>query len=121
MLIIIYIVSVLTGLVLQRQSERHISEELREYKRLGIEPPLARPKVQTIESMLTMWLGFIVSGLGLVAVWSFFLVPAELRQQQMTVVEEGAVFTAIGIALIMVGFTAVRQNAMYRKLRHIAA
>ena len=123
MILLIFVAAVLVAIVLERQERRHRYEKTWEYQRLGVPPPTVRPKLKRTEAWLNIGLGVLMLFFGSAMAWTHLKVmdalaarpdlPGQVPAGDFW--EQTAFFLAAGIALIVLGATAVRQITRYER------
>ena len=114
MLMLVIVAAVLGATVLQRQERRHRFELRWEYERHGMPIPVTPPKIPVLEALLTIVLGVIIGTFGGVLLRMVLGSAAtpDMSEQEYA----AAFFLSVGVALIILGIRAVRQNVVYRKI-----
>jgi hypothetical protein len=113
MSLLIYITAVVVGIVFRRQELRHLAEENKEYTHLHIAVPLRAPRLRGIESGLTVWIGMFLAAIGGFSLAALFEIPTSVNNQE--IITATSFFLASGLALVIVGGAAVRQNLLFRR------
>lgn len=123
MILLLFVASILVAVLLERQARQHALERTIEYERLGIPAPPRRPKLRRTEAWLNVWLGFVLVGISLLAGVSGFQMKdiaerlpdhaAILKDDFSLMIEWGAFYLACGIALVWLGWKAIREISRY--------
>jgi hypothetical protein len=123
MILLVFVASVLVALLLERQARQHALERTREYGRLGIPFPPRRPKLKRPEAWLNVGLGLILIALSVLSTMTGIQIRSiaerlpdhavELRSDFSQAIEMAAFCLASGIALVWLGWKAVREITRY--------
>ena len=123
MILLLFVASILVAVLLERQARQHTLERAIEYGRLGIPAPPRRPKLKRTEAWLNVWLGFVLVGIALLAAVSGFQMKdiaermpdhaAIFKDDFSLTIEWGAFYLACGIALVWLGWKAIREISRY--------
>jgi len=113
MTLAVFVAAVLVSLGLDRQERRHRFHLSLEYEHLGWEMPRPKPKFSRAESVVNIFLGAVLIIFGGVALYAMLNLESigEMTGGHYIV----AAFLAAGVALITVGWKAVRENRADRK------
>ena len=121
-MVISLVVAVLVSVVLDRQERRHSFEKSWEYRRLGIPFPMPKPKLSRLVAWLNVQLGLLVVLISIFAGYSQFLlhqvvqnVPGQSHPLTIQIVDSIAFALAGGVALIILGLKAVKQNSDFER------
>jgi hypothetical protein len=109
----VFVAAVLVSLVFDRQERRHRFKVRLEYERLGCEMPAAKPRIPTLESILNIVVGLFFFSMGGILLYTFLVLgSAHGASGEQYIV---AFCLAVGIAMIIVGGRALRENVLYRR------
>jgi hypothetical protein len=119
MILLVFAASVIVSVLLKRQARQHRFERTSECTRLGIPIPRPQPRLRRTEAWLNVGLGFILAIMAFGAVWGAFMQlqiaenfpehAAELKPNFPLVIETGAAYLAGAVALVWLGWKALRE------------
>lgn len=109
----IFVAAVLVSLAFDRQERRHRFEIRLEYERLGWEMPAAKPRIPTLESVLNIVVGLFFFSMGGILLYTFLILGSDLGASWEQYIV--AFSLAVGIAMMIVGGRALRENLVHRK------
>ena len=123
MVIVFFIAAIAVSALLEWQERKQRKEMVREFEQLDIPQPERRPKVQLLESWLTVYIGtfmIVFGGLTMLAVLQTLQVLTALAnlagtdpQISSSLYEILILLIGGGAALIVLGVRAVRENKRY--------
>jgi hypothetical protein len=115
LLFLVYVTAMGVYVILERQAKRQKSETALECARLGLHLPPARPKIQALEALLNITIGFVMifpAGFGF---WLIFREPFIRAHTEPVIVNFYSVLLSTGLTLVYLGGRALRQNMIYRR------
>ena len=113
---LIYLTAMGVFLVLRRQERSQKREIEFEYNHLGLSAPPRRPKIQPLEAILNVAIGFMLTAFGIFGAYLMAHVPDSNPADATGTRTLFSVSLAGGLTLIVLGVQAFRQNVSYRKI-----
>jgi hypothetical protein len=115
LMFLMYVTGIGVSIVLERQSKRQKCEIALECARLGLPLPPVRPRIQTLEALLSIAIGIVLL---IPAVQGFWMIFSDTWFRAH--VEPGfgdfySVLIAAGVTLIFLGCKALRENLIERR------
>jgi len=111
--VLVYAAAAGVYIVFRRQFAAHRRELEREYARLGLPSPPVKPKIEMLEAVLTVMIGFLISIASAAAIVSFYQTRGiiDLDGGQWLLL---ALSLAGGFALEVLGIRSIRENYRHR-------
>jgi hypothetical protein len=115
LMFLIYLSAMGVSVALEKQSKRQKAEIALECARHGLTLPPSRPKVQILESLLSIAIGIVMLVPAVLGFWLILHEPFIRAHTAPEMVDFYVVFLAGGLTLMFLGGQALRQNLIYRR------
>jgi hypothetical protein len=115
LLFLIYVTAMGVYVVLERQAKRQKSETALECARLGLRLPPARPKIQALEALLNITIGFVMIFPAVFGFWQIWREPFLRAHTEPAIVNFYSVLLSAGLTLMYLGWRALRQDIIHRR------
>lgn len=115
LMFLMYLTAMGISILLERQAKRQKSQIDLELARLGFPVPPVQPRIQTLEALLNIAIGFVVLVPAVQGSWVMFSSPGLVARAGPGMGEFYSVLLAAGLTLIFLGSKALRQNLIYRR------